>query len=28
VKGNPLDDISTLEDVKAVVKGGLVFRAP
>jgi len=28
VKGNPLDDISTLEDVKAVVKGGLVFKAP
>ncbi len=28
VKGNPLDDISILEDVKVVVKGGLVFKAP
>jgi len=28
VKGNPLDDISILEDIKAVVKGGLVFKAP
>jgi len=28
VKGNPLEDISLLEDVKAVVKGGLVFKLP
>ncbi len=28
VKGNPLEDISILEDVKAVVKGGLVFKLP
>ncbi len=28
VKGNPLDDISILEDVAVVVKGGLVFKAP
>ncbi len=28
VKGNPLDDISVLENVEAVVKGGLVFKAP
>jgi imidazolonepropionase-like amidohydrolase len=28
VKGNPLDDISVMEQVHAVVKGGLVFKAP
>ena len=28
IKGNPLDDISMLENVEAVVKGGLVFKAP
>jgi imidazolonepropionase-like amidohydrolase len=28
VKGNPLDDISMLENIEAVVKGGLVFKAP
>ena len=28
VKGKPLSDISTLEQVEAVVKGGLVFKAP
>ncbi len=28
VKGDPLDDISVLENVAAVVKGGLVFKAP
>jgi imidazolonepropionase-like amidohydrolase len=28
VKGNPLDDISILENIEAVVKGGLVFKAP
>jgi imidazolonepropionase-like amidohydrolase len=28
VKGNPLEDISTLEHVDVVVKGGLVFKAP
>ncbi len=28
VKGNPLDDISILEDIEVVVKGGLVFKAP
>jgi hypothetical protein len=27
VKGNPLDDISILEDIEVVVKGGLVFKA-
>ncbi len=28
VKGNPLDDISILENVEVVVKGGLLFKAP
>jgi len=28
VKGSPLDDISLLENIDAVVKGGLVFKAP
>ena len=28
VKGNPLEDISTLEHVEVVVKGGHVFKAP
>ncbi len=28
VRGDPLADISTLEQVEAVVKGGLVFKAP
>ena len=28
VKGNPLEDISLLENVEVVVKGGLVFKAP
>ncbi len=28
VKGNPLEDTSILEDVQAVVKGGLVFKLP
>ena len=28
VKGNPLEDISTLEDVQVVIKGGLVFKIP
>jgi imidazolonepropionase-like amidohydrolase len=28
VKGNPLGDISILENIEAVVKGGLVFKAP
>ena len=28
VKGNPLDDISILENIEAVVKGGLVFKVP
>jgi len=28
VKGNPLDDISMLENIEVVVKGGLVFKAP
>jgi imidazolonepropionase-like amidohydrolase len=28
VKGDPLQDISVLERVEAVVKGGLVFKAP
>lgn len=28
VKGNPLDDISQLENIDAVVKGGLIFKAP
>jgi len=28
VKGSPLDDISILENIEVVVKGGLVFKAP
>ena len=28
VKGSPLDDVSLLENIDAVVKGGLVFKAP
>ena len=28
VKGNPLEDISILENIEVVVKGGLVFKAP
>ena len=28
VRGDPLQDISILEQVDAVVKGGLVFKAP
>ncbi len=28
VKGDPLDDISILENVRVVVKGGLLFKAP
>ena len=28
VKGNPLDDISMLENIDVVVKGGLLFKAP
>ena len=28
VKGSPLEDIAILEHVEAVVKGGLVFKAP
>ncbi len=28
VKGDPLKDISILENVEAVIKGGLVFKAP
>ena len=28
VKGDPLKDISVLENVEAVIKGGLVFKAP
>jgi len=28
VKGNPLDDISILENIDVVVKGGLLFKAP
>ncbi len=28
VKGNPLDDISILENVQVVVKGGLLFKVP
>jgi imidazolonepropionase-like amidohydrolase len=28
VHGNPLDDIGVLQDVRVVVKGGLVFRLP
>jgi imidazolonepropionase-like amidohydrolase len=28
IKGNPLDDISLLENVDVVIKGGLLFKAP
>jgi len=28
VKGSPLEDISQLENVEVVIKGGLVFKAP
>ena len=28
VRGNPLEDVSILERADAVVKGGLVFKAP
>jgi imidazolonepropionase-like amidohydrolase len=28
VEGNPLEDVTVLESVQVVVKGGLVFRAP
>jgi len=28
VKGDPLTDITRLQDVAVVVKGGLVFRMP
>lgn len=28
VRGNPLDDITVLEDVAVVIKGGLVFKRP
>ena len=28
VKGSPLEDITLLENVDVVVKGGLVFKAP
>ncbi|MEM7433011.1 MAG: amidohydrolase family protein [Pseudomonadota bacterium] len=28
VKGNPLDDITVLQDVDVVIKGGLVFKLP
>ncbi len=28
VKGNPLEDISQLENVEVVIKGGLIFKAP
>jgi len=28
VKGDPLDDVSILENIEVVVKGGLVFKAP
>jgi imidazolonepropionase-like amidohydrolase len=28
VKGNPLEDVSQLEKVDVVVKGGLIFKAP
>jgi len=28
VRGDPLEDISILEQVDAVIKGGLVFKAP
>jgi imidazolonepropionase-like amidohydrolase len=28
VRGNPLKDISVLQQVEVVIKGGLVFKAP
>ena len=28
VKGDPLEDISRLQDVRVVIKGGLVFKSP
>jgi imidazolonepropionase-like amidohydrolase len=28
VEGDPLQDITVLEKIQVVVKGGLVFRAP
>jgi imidazolonepropionase-like amidohydrolase len=28
VRGDPLEDISVLQDVEAVVKGGLIFKLP
>ena len=28
VQGNPLDDIGTLQHVRVVVKGGLIFKLP
>ena len=28
VKGDPLEDVSVLEHINAVVKGGLVFKKP
>jgi imidazolonepropionase-like amidohydrolase len=28
VEGDPLEDVTVLEKVQVVVKGGLVFRAP
>jgi len=28
VKGDPLEDISILENVDVVLKGGLLFKAP
>jgi imidazolonepropionase-like amidohydrolase len=28
VEGNPLSDITVLENVDTVIKGGLVFKAP
>jgi imidazolonepropionase-like amidohydrolase len=28
VKGDPLDDITTLQDVAVVIKGGLAFKLP
>lgn len=28
VRGNPLEDVTVLEDVAVVIKGGLVFKAP
>ena len=28
VKGNPLENVSILENVDVVIKGGLIFKAP